>query len=74
MSLPRVTRITEGGLDVPALPVELARLKPSMLTKEACHYDVPFMHVTIGSLPMPVDKQGMNVKVGKVARKNPLIA
>ena len=37
--------------DVPALPVELARLKLSMLAKEVwyMYYDVPFMHVTFGS-------------------------
>ena len=35
--------------DVPAFPVELDRLKLSMLAKEAWYYDVPFMHVTIGS-------------------------
>ena len=35
--------------DVPALPVELARLKLSMLAKEAWYYDVPFMHLTIDS-------------------------
>ena len=35
--------------DVPVLPVELARLKPSMSAKEAWYYDVPFMHMTIGS-------------------------
>ena len=36
--------------DVPALPVELARLKAlHMLAKEAWYYDVPFMHVTICS-------------------------
>ena len=29
--------------DVPALPVELARLNLSMLAKEAWYYDVPFM-------------------------------
>ena len=34
--------------DVPALPVELAILKFSMLTKEVWYYDVPFVHVTIG--------------------------
>ena len=34
---------------VPALPVELARLKFSMLAKEVWYYNVPFMHVTIGS-------------------------
>ena len=33
--------------DVPVLPVELARLKLSMLAKEAWCYDVPSMHVTI---------------------------
>ena len=37
------------GADVPALPVKPARLKLSMLVKEACYYDVPFMHVTIGN-------------------------
>ena len=36
-------------VDMLALPVELARLKPSMLAKEACYYDVPFMYMTIGS-------------------------
>ena len=35
--------------DVPALPVELARLKLSMLGEEAWYYDVSFIHVTIGS-------------------------
>ena len=30
--------------NVPDLPVELDRLKLSMLAKEACYYDVPFMH------------------------------
>ena len=39
--------------DVPALPVELARLNSpvteSMLAKEAWYCDVPFMNVTIGS-------------------------
>ena len=35
--------------DVPALPVELPRLKLSMLAEEAWYFDVPFMHVTIGS-------------------------
>ena len=35
--------------DVPALRVELARLKFSMLAKEAWYYDGPFMHVTVGS-------------------------
>ena len=35
---------------MPPLPVELARLKLSMfIAKEAWYYDVPFMHVTIGS-------------------------
>ena len=34
--------------NVPALPVELTRLKPSMLAKEAWYYDVPFMRVTVG--------------------------
>ena len=35
--------------DVPALPIELAMLKLSMLAKEEWYYDVPFMHVTIRS-------------------------
>ena len=35
--------------DVPALPVELSRLKLSVSAKEVWYYDVPFMHVTIGS-------------------------
>ena len=35
--------------DVPALPVEFGRLKLSILAKEAWYYNVPFMHVTIGS-------------------------
>ena len=52
--------------DVPALPVELARLKLSMLAKEAWYYDVPFMHVT--------DEHDMNVTVGTIARINPLMA
>ena len=60
--------------DVPVLPVELARLKLSMLAKEAWYYDVPFMRVTIGSQPMHVHEQGMNVTVGTVGRKNLLVA
>ena len=35
--------------DVPVLRIELARLKLSMIAKEAWYYDVPFVHVTIGS-------------------------
>ena len=35
--------------DMPALPVKLARLKFSVSAKEAWYYDIPFMHVTIGS-------------------------
>ena len=34
--------------EVSVLPVELTRLKLSMLTKKVWYYDVPFMHVTIG--------------------------
>ena len=35
---------------VPALPVELARPKLSMLAKENdMYYDIPFKHLTIGS-------------------------
>ena len=47
-------------VDVPALPVKLGRLKPSMFAKEAWYYDVPFMHVTIRSKLMPIDEQGMS--------------
>ena len=62
-------------VDVPALPVELARLRLSMLAKEAWYYDVPFMPITIGSKPMRLDKQGMIVTVDcAVARKNSLMA
>ena len=46
-----------------AVPVELAKLKLPMLSKEACCYDAPYANVTIGSYPMPVDKQGTNVTV-----------
>ena len=35
--------------DVPALPVELVRLKLSMLANEAWYYDGPFVHMTVGS-------------------------
>ena len=35
--------------DLPGLPVELAKLKLSMLAKEARYCDVPFVHVTIQS-------------------------
>ena len=34
---------------MPELPVELSRLKLSMLAKEVWYYNVPFMHVRIGS-------------------------
>ena len=59
--------------DMPALPVDLARLKLSMFAKEAWYYDVPFMHVTFFIKPMLVDEQSMNVTVGTVARKKRLI-
>ena len=36
-------------LDVFALPVEFATLKLSMLAMEAWYYDVPILHVTVGS-------------------------
>ena len=45
-----------------------------MLVKEAWYYDSPFMHVTVGSWPLPVDEQVMNVKDGTVASKNLLMA
>ena len=55
----------QGNLDVPltALPIELAKSKLSMLSKEVCCYDVPYMNVTVSSYPMPVDEQGLNVTV-----------
>ena len=60
---------------MPALPVELARLiRLLTLGKEAWYYDTPFLHVTIGSEPISVDEQGMNVTVSTVARKNLLMA
>ena len=59
---------------MPVLPAEVARLKFSMLAKEALCYDVPFMHMTNGSWPMPIDEPGMNVTVGTEARKNLMIA
>ena len=59
---------------VPALPVEHARRKLSVLAKEAWYYDVPVMNVTIGSYSMPVDEKRTNVTVGIVACKNPLMA
>ena len=37
-------------VDLPTLPVELARLKLSMLAKEERYYDGPFMHVTVGTV------------------------
>ena len=36
-------------VDVPVLPVELARLTLSISAKEACYYGVPFMHMNVGS-------------------------
>ena len=41
-----------------------------MLAKEVWYYDVPFMNVTVGSEPMPVDEQGTKVTVGTEAKKN----
>ena len=38
-----------------------------MLAKEPWRYDILFMNGTVGSYPKPVDEQGMNVRVGKVA-------
>ena len=46
-----------------ALPIKRAKLKLSMFSKEAGCYDVPYMNVTVGSYPMPTDKQGLNVTV-----------
>ena len=59
--------------DLPALPIELARLKLSRLVKEAWYYAGPFLYMTVGSWPMPFDEQDMNVTVGTVARKNPFM-
>ena len=56
-------KLMEVDASPAALPVELAKLKLSMLSKEACCYDVPYMNVTVGSYPMPVDEQGSNVTV-----------
>ena len=51
------------GMDAPpaALAVELVKLKLSMLLKKARCYDIPYMNVTVGNFPMPIDKQGSNV-------------
>ena len=46
-----------------ALVVQLAKLKLFMLSKETCCYNVPYMNVTVGSYPMPVDEQGSIVTV-----------
>ena len=46
-----------------ALPVELAKLNLSMLSKEACCYNVPYMNVTVGRNPTPYDKQGSTMTV-----------
>ena len=43
------------------------KAKLSMLSKEECCYDIPFINVTVSSFPMPVDKQGMNLKVDEQA-------
>ena len=50
-----------------ALPVELTQLNLSMLSKDVCVYDVPYMNVTVGRYmyPMPVDKHGSIVTVDK---------
>ena len=54
-------------MDAPpaASPVKLAQLhvKLSMLSKEACCYNVPYMNVTLGSYPMPVDEHSLTVTV-----------
>ena len=52
-------------MDAPpaALPVELALLKLSMLSKVLCCYDIPYINVTVGSYPMPVDDHGSTVTV-----------
>ena len=53
------------GVDAPtaALPVELAKLKLPMLSKEGCRYDVPYMNMTVGSYSMLVDKLSTNLTV-----------
>ena len=54
---------TLTDVDAPpaALAVQLAKLKLSMMSKETCCYDVPYINVTVGSYPIPVDEQGSNV-------------
>ena len=56
-------RLMEMDTPPAALPVELTLLKLSMLSKEACCYNVPYMNVTVGSYPMPVNKHGSFVTV-----------
>ena len=51
-------KLMEEDAPPTSLPVELTQLKLSMLFKEACCCDVPYMNVTVGSYPMPVDEQG----------------
>ena len=46
-----------------ALPVELAKLKLPMLSKERCRYDVPYTNMTVGSYPMLIDKLSTNLTV-----------
>ena len=43
-----------------------------MLVKETWYYDIPFMHVLVASVCLL--RQGMNVTVVTVARKNLLMA
>ena len=42
-----------------ALPIELAKLKLSMYSKEACCYNFSYINMTVGSYPIPVDEQGL---------------
>ena len=50
-------------VDAPPAALVLAKVKLSMLSKAACCYDVPYLNVTVGSYPMPVDEQGSTMTV-----------
>ena len=47
-------KLMEADAPPTALTVELAKLKLSMLSKEARCYDVLYMNVTVGSYPSPL--------------------
>ena len=56
-------RLMEVDVPPAVLSVELARLELSMLSKEACCYNVPYMNMRVGSYPMLVNEQSSNVTV-----------